>query len=221
MKITFLAMTAIVALSASASAATQNGQDNPSPSAALRMQIDEGVRTGAISRRDTPALRDGLRELVMMERQFSPGGISRREGTILQQRGSELGRQIDFAERNGGSEVAGDDSRAAWDARYDRDHKAASEARNPSERSAQYGGGFSREPTSASNDRFDRPNRGDRFAGDVRVGQHFSSRMGPVPVEYRIDYQDNPQVYYGYDNQRIYRVDRRTGLILGLIDLSN
>jgi hypothetical protein len=221
MKITFLAMTAVAALSAAAPAAAKDWQDNPSQSAALRMQIDEGVRSGAISSRDTPALRDGLRELVMMERQFSLGGITRREGTILQQRGSELGRQIELAERGGGYQVAGDGGRAAWEGRYDRDHRAAWEARYLSDRSAQADSSFGREPSSASNDRFDRPNRGDRFAGDVRVGQHFSSRMGPVPVEYRTDYQDNPQVYYGYDNQRIYRVDRRTGLILGLIDLSN
>lgn len=221
MKITFLAMTAIAALSAAAPAAAQGWQDNAGQSTALRMQLDEGVRTGAISRRDTPALRDGLRELVVMERQFSLGGITRREGAILQQRGAELGRQIDLAERSGGYRVANDDSRGAWEARYDREHRAAWETRYLSDRAAQYDGGFSRDPGSASNDRFDRPNRGDRFAGDVRVGQHVSSRMGPVPVEYRVDYQDNPQVYYGYDNQRVYRVDRRSGLILGLIDLSN
>src|SRR6185503_18779377 len=106
---------------------------------------------------------------------------------------SELGRRIDLAERSGRYQVASGDSRAAWEARYDRDHRAAWEARYMSDRSAQYDGAFSRDQSSGSNDRFAGPNRGDRFAGDVRVGQHFSSRMGPMPAEYRIDYQDSPQ----------------------------
>ena len=220
MKITFLTMAAVAALSA-APAAAQSWSPNRSQSAELQMQIDDGVRSGAISRDDMPALRNGLRRLVALERQFSAGGISRREGAILDQRGTELRRQIDFAERNSGYRDAGGDSRAAWDARYDRDHRSAWEARYVSERSAQYDISSGLDAGTASNNGFDRPNRGDRFAGDVRVGQHFSSRMGPMPAEYRIDYQDSPQVYYGYDDQRIYRVDRRTGLILGLLDLSN
>ncbi|HEX4737165.1 MAG TPA: hypothetical protein VH331_06355 [Allosphingosinicella sp.] len=221
MKITFLTMAAVAALSVAAPAAAQSWYGNQSQSAGLQMQIDDGVRSGAISPADMPALRDGLHQLIALEHRFSSGGISRREAAILDQRGTELSQQIDLAEQSGGYRVAGGDSRAAWEARYDRDHRAAWEARYVSERSAQYDGGFSRDQNSGSNDRFDRPNRGDRFAGDVRVGQRFSSRMGAMPAEYRVDYQDNDQVYYGYDNQRIYRVDRRTGLILGLLDLTN
>lgn len=221
MKITFLTMAAVAALSTAAPAAAQSWHSTQSQSAELQMQIDDGVRSGAISRADTPALRDGLRRLVTLERRFSFGGISRREAAILDQRGTELRQQISLAEQSDGYRVASGDSRAAWEARYDRDHRAAWEARYMSDRAAQYDGAFSRDPSSGSNDRFSGPNRGDRFAGDVRVGQHFSSRMGPMPAEYRIDYQDGPQVYYGYDDQRVYRVDRRTGVILGLLDLSN
>jgi hypothetical protein len=220
MKITFLTMAAMAALSVAAPAAAQSWHSGQSQSAELQMQIDGGVRSGAISRADMPGLRDGLRQLVALERQFSPGGISRREGFILQQRSTELRQQIDLAER-GGYHNAGVDSRTAWEARYDRDHRAAWEARYMSERSAQYDGAFSRDQNSYSNDRFDQPNRGDRFAGDVRVGQRFSARMAALPAAYRTDYRDNDQVYYGYDDQRIYRVDRRTGLILALFDLTN
>src|SRR6185503_16745392 len=79
MKITFLTMAAVAALSAAVPAAAQGWQGNQSQSAELQMQIDDGVRSGAISRDDTPGLRDGLRQLVALERRFSAGGISRRE----------------------------------------------------------------------------------------------------------------------------------------------
>jgi hypothetical protein len=68
---------------------------------------------------------------------------------------------------------------------------------------------------------FDGPNRGDRFAGDARVGQRMSARMIAVPEQYRGAYRDDGDVYYRYDDGRIYQVDRRTNLISGLLDLLN
>ncbi|WP_165357578.1 hypothetical protein [Sphingosinicella sp. CPCC 101087] len=52
-------------------------------------------------------------------------------------------------------------------------------------------------------------------------GQRRSARMVNLPVEHVIEYRDNDQIYHGFDNGRIYQVDRRTGLILGLLDLPN
>jgi hypothetical protein len=72
---------------------------------------------------------------------------------------------------------------------------------------------------SARDDRFDRDNRGDRFAGDVRVGQVASTRMSALPELYRAEFRDDDRVYYRYDDRRIYQLDRRNGLILGLLDL--
>jgi hypothetical protein len=72
---------------------------------------------------------------------------------------------------------------------------------------------------SARDDRFDRDNRGDRFAGDVRVGQVASTRMSALPELYRAEFRDDDRVYYRYDDRRVYQLDRRNGLILGLLDL--
>jgi hypothetical protein len=219
MKIAFLSMAAVAAFSIPPAAA-QDWHGSSGQSSRLQTEIEDGVRSGAFSSRDVPALRKSLRQLMTMERRFAPGGISGREGEILEQHGAALSQQIDFAVRNRGYHAANPESRAAWEARYDSDHRAAWDARYLSERSAQYdAGGLA--ANAGSTDRFSAPNRGDRFAGDVRVGQRFSSRMGPIPAEYRIDYRDSDQVYYGYDDQRIYRVDRRSGLILGLLDLPN
>jgi hypothetical protein len=222
MKLTFLTMAAIATVSVAAPAAAQNWQSSSSQSAALQMEIDEGARSGTIARSDMPALRNSVRQLAALERRFSAGGISRWEAGVLEQRSNALRQQIDGVAQNGGGygETNGE-RRAAWEADYDRQHRAAWDARYVSERSALYDREAGRSPGRDSADRFDRPNRGDRFAGDVRVGQRASNRMRALPAEYRIDYQDNQQVYYGYDDQRIYRIDRRSGLILGMLDLPN
>ncbi len=71
----------------------------------------------------------------------------------------------------------------------------------------------------ASNPRFDRPNRGDRFAGDVGIGDAYSPRMVALPARYRDEFRDGDEYYYRYDDNRIYQVDLVTGTILRLLDL--
>jgi hypothetical protein len=41
-----------------------------------------------------------------------------------------------------------------------------------------------------------------------------------LPSQYRNDYVDNEQVYYGYDNGRIYQIDRQSQMILALLDIA-
>lgn len=63
--------------------------------------------------------------------------------------------------------------------------------------------------------------RGDRYSGDLRVGQHFSDRQVALPVQYRTRYQDDRRSYYRYDANRVYQIDRSSGLILAMFDVSN
>lgn len=226
MKTIFMTMAAVSALALTAPASAQPWNSHQTHSAELRMQIDAGVESGAISRQEMTPLRDSLRQLVALERQFSANGISGREHASLQQRSATLRRQITLAERSGPARTeydgrGGGERRAAWEDRYDREHRADWEARYTTERLAAWESRFGRDQRSDSNARFDRPNRGDRFAGDARVGQRYPARMVNLPAEYIIDYRNNDQVYYGFDEGRIYQVDRRTGLILGLLDLHN
>jgi anti-sigma28 factor (negative regulator of flagellin synthesis) len=67
----------------------------------LRDQIQQGVQRGTISRGEAQPLRDRLRELTRLERQYSRGGFSRSEQRVLQQRIQSLRQQIQYAERNG------------------------------------------------------------------------------------------------------------------------
>jgi hypothetical protein len=230
MKTIFPTLAAFAVLAAAAPAAAQpwadhGDSDHSTRSGELQMQIDAGVRSGSISRAELPMLRTGLQQLVRLERQYGAGGISGREHASLQQRSNALRQQIDLAERTGGRyDTAGRfdrEGRATWEAGYDRDHRAAWNERYERERTAAWDGRFGADGRLASGERFDRPNRGDRFNGDVRVGQRYSARMVALPAEYRIEYRDTDNFYYGFDDDRIYQVDRRTGLILGLLDITN
>jgi hypothetical protein len=60
---------------------------------------------------------------------------------------------------------------------------------------------------------------GDRFSGDARIGQRATSRIVSMPVQYRGEYVDTDQIYYGYDNGRVYQIDRQSEIILALLDM--
>ena len=230
MKYIFMTMAAVSALGLAAPAASQPWSGNRDQSQALQSRIDDGVRSGAISRREALPLRDSLRRLVRLEGQFGSNGYSGRENAMLSQRSAQLRRQIGMAERSGAS----GDRRAEWQGRDEDErgsrwddrsrNRAGSSDRDEIERYARWNDGTAdRKPLgremSRFDDRFDRANSGDRFVGDVRVGQAASARMTALPEQYRARFADDERVYYRYDDRRIYQVDRRNGLVLGMLDL--
>lgn len=223
MKIIYLTTAALLA---AAPAAAQPWQGQRTQSATLQIQLDAGVRSGTISQRELPPLRESLRQLAMRERQFSPGGISGRENAVLQQEGNTLRQQIAFASSQRGNGYGNGrydtDQRAGWEARYDREHRAAWEERYMTDRNAAWESGDGRDGRDdryGSSSRFEASNRGDRFAGDVRVGQRATRRMTDLPDQYRDEYRDSDEVYYRFDSDRIYEIDRSNGTILRLFDL--
>ena len=236
MKTMLMTMTALAALAVAAPASAQSWNGQRSQIGELQMQLDAGIRSGAITRREAMPLRSSLRQLIGLERQFSPNGFTGRENAALRQRSNLLSRQIRMAERDGyardrgagwddrdddrraGWEDRDDDRRAGWDDR-DGDRRDGSENYRDNDRRAGWDGRNDRQDGYAMDARFDRPNLGDRFAGDARVGHPASLRMVALPERYRNEFRDTQDVYYRYDNRRIYRINRRTDMILGLFDL--
>ena len=212
-------MTALAALSVAMPATAQPWNGHRTHSGELQMQIEAGFDSGAISHNEATTLRNRLRQLVRLERRFSPNGISGRENAVLQQHSNALRQQISLAERSGYGRS--DRDRAAWDDRYDREHRADWESRYVRDREAAWASRDRRDGRFGSAARFDRPNRGDRFAGDARIGQHTSMRMTALPRQYREEFRDDQDFYYRYDDGRIYQIDRRTDLILRLLDVTS
>jgi hypothetical protein len=215
MKIIFLTMAAAICVASPAAA--QPWQAQRGQSVELQTEIDAGVRSGAISQRELAPLRESLRQLTMLERQLGIGGLTGREHATLQQRGNALRQQIGFAAESRGGGRFDNSDRAGWEARYDSEHRAAWEDRYMSDRRAAWNSG--RQGGFAGGNRFEASNRGDRFAGDARIGQRASRRMVDLPDQYRGEFRDSDEVYYRYDSERVYEFDRDTGLIVRLFDL--
>ena len=191
----YLMMAGVAALSLATTASAQWGNER-TYSHQLQVQIDSGVRQGTISRNESFELREDLGRLVRLERQFSPNGISGREHATLMQHSTSLAKDIRIASRD--PNRRGDQS-ASWDG-------------CATDRNAAYGNYI--------DPRFSGQHRGDRFIDDIRIGQRATARIGQMPVQYRGDYVDNEDIYYGYDNGRIYQIDRQSRLILALLDIA-
>jgi len=158
----------------------------------LQVQLEAGIREGAISRREGIGLREELSRLVRLERRFSPNGISGREHAELLRRSTALDKDIRDASRfhNGFRNET-----ATWESGSVNGHWVPDA-------------------------RFAGLHPGDRFNGDARIGQHATTRMVNLPAEYRGQYVDNARVYYGYDNGRVYQIDRQSQMILALLDIA-
>jgi hypothetical protein len=112
MKKILLSMAAVSALAIGAPVAAQyqnqgygngNYQANVNGNVAARIgqlqaRIQAGVQSGAISRQEAQPLRQQLRQLTQLERQYSINGLSGQERADLQQRIRNLRQQIQYAE---------------------------------------------------------------------------------------------------------------------------
>lgn len=199
MKYVYMTMAAVSALAAAAPVAAQPWNGSQSNSAQLEMHLDGGIQSGAITRREATPLRTSLGELIRMERSFGRNGFNRSERNTLQLRSASLNRLILRAERNGNRTAI------AYDRNGGRDF-AENDLR-----------GKDGKDDSVADAR--RDNRGDRFAGDLRVGQHFSDRQVTLPTQYRARYRDSDASFYRYDDDRIYQIDRSSGLIMAMFDI--
>ena len=111
MKKIIIALAATTAIAAAAPAAAQYAGGNIQlRTDQLQTQLQAGVQSGAITRTEAMPLREQLRQLTRLERQYSQGGFSLQERSELQSRMASLRQGIRMAARNG-------------DGRYDRDDR--------------------------------------------------------------------------------------------------
>ena len=227
MKKIILSMAAISALAIAAPAAAQysnngyqnsgNGYQNNANAngnitdriAQLRMRLQAGVQSGAITRREAVPIRQQLQLLNRLERQYSVNGIDGRERNDLQQRIRSVRQQLRAAD--GGNQ-------ARWD-RYDDEDGYG--------RNGQYG----RNTDDDRDGRWDDDRQGDyrqpaqrggiagifdalTGGGGLRVGQRASGNLYDVPNEYRRQFRDGNGAYYRSDGRQIYQIDARTDTVV-------
>lgn len=182
---------AVVAAIAIATPASAQSDQVRTYSRQLGVQIDNGVSQGSISPSEAVKLRAKLGKLVQLERSFTPDGISGPEYAILFQRSAALSKDTRVASSNPSRD---DYPPLTWVSRNSNGHWIPDA-------------------------RFAGLHPGDRFTGDARIGQHVTAGTVSMPVQYRSEYVDTDQIYYGYDNGRVFQIDRKTQLILALLDI--
>ena len=236
MKKILLGMAAVSALAVGAPAAAQqylgnyqnNGYQNgynvngslEARIGQLQTRIQTGVQSGTITRQEAVSLRQQLRQLRQVERQYSMNGLSGQERADLQLRLRNLRQQIRYAEggRNGQYSQGGqydrdyddddrysdrmDRNRDGYDDRdYDRDGRWDDDYEGGYQQPAQRGGiGGIIDSVLGT--------------GGLRVGQRVSGNLYAVPYEYRNQFRDSNYAYYRSDGRQIYQIDARTQTVV-------
>jgi hypothetical protein len=241
-----IALAATTAFAGAAPAAAQYGMGGNGQirSDQLQMQLQAGVRSGAISRAEAMPLREQLMQLTRLERLYARDGISGRERADLQHRINTVRQGIRLAERAGDGRYGRDDDRYgrdddsyARDGGYDRnndgwddrdgnrDGRWDVDARNDSNRDGWDDRDSDRDGRWDNDEGYGREQVSDRGMvgqildrvtgnGGLRVGQRISADLGAVPYSYRSQYRDGASAYYRSDGRQIYRIDPRTQTVV-------
>jgi hypothetical protein len=240
-----IALAATTAFAGAAPAAAQYGAGNgPIGSGQLQLQLQAGVRSGAISRAEAMPLREQLMQLTRLEQIYARQGISGRERADLQHRINSLRQGIRMAERTGDGRYGRDDDRYSrgddgygrdggydrnndgWDDRdSNRDGRWDVDARNDSNRDGWDDRDLNRDGRWDNDQGYGRDQVADRGLvgqvfdrvtgnGGLRVGQRVSSDLAAVPYPYRSDYRDGAGTYYRSDGRQIYQIDARTQTVV-------
>jgi hypothetical protein len=128
MKKLIIAIAATTAFAGAAPAAAQYaGANMQLRTDQLQSQLQAGVQSGAITRAEAMPLRDQLRQLTQLERQYAQGGFTMQERTDLQNRRASLRQGIRIAMRNGDDRY---DRDGRYDDRYGRDCPPGLEKKN-------------------------------------------------------------------------------------------
>ena len=129
MKKFIIALAATTAFAGAAPAAAQFGGNVQLRTDRLHTELQAGVRSGAITRAEAIPLREQLRRLTQLERQYARGGFSAGERSELQSRSASLRQGIRIAlhndddrwDRDGRDDRWDRDDRDGRDGRWDRD----------------------------------------------------------------------------------------------------
>lgn len=175
----------------------------------LRVRIQTGVQSGAISRQEALPLRTGLRSLTQLERRYSRNGLNDQETRDLQMRLRSLRQDVRRADQ--GANGRYDD----WDRQNGRDDDRYDDR--------DYGREDRRDDD--DDDRYRQPEQRGGLGGVIdgvlgrntatlEVGQRAPSDLYGVPYEERDRYRDTDRSYYRSDGRQIYQIDARTQTVI-------
>jgi hypothetical protein len=174
----------------------------------LRARLQAGVQNGSITRGEAAPIRDQIRQINQLERQYAVNGLSGQERADLQQRLRMVRQQLRVAD-NGANGRYGQ-----WDAEdgYNQGYQ-------------QQGYGQGAQPYQQG---YGQPAQQGGIAGilsqvlgggGLQVGQRATANLYGVPYQYQGQYRDGNGVYYRSDGRRIYQIDARTQTVVRIFSM--
>lgn len=197
--------------------------------ARLQARIDTGVQTGTISRSEARPLRQQLRALVQLERQYRVNGLTNQERQVLQQRLRGLRQELRIAEGrqpNANGQYGDEDSydrqgqynqQGQYGQQYDRvDRNNDGYDDRDLNRDGRYDTRDDEQPAQRGGlgGIVDRVLGGTGLAGGLRVGSRDPGNLGGVPYDYQDRYRDGNGSYYRSDGRTIYQMDTRDRTVI-------
>ena len=172
----------------------------------LEDRLWEGIDSGAIDRNERRTLRQDVRQLARLERQYSSDGLTQQERRDLQQRMRSVRQQLQVAD-------GGNNARYAdWDRDWDRDEGYGQDNRyrEVGEVCTQQRTGLSvilRNLLGADN--------------CLRVGERVgaTASLGALPSQYRNEFRDRSGITYRYLEGNVVEIDTRTSVVNRIYDV--
>ena len=238
MKKLLIAATALGALATAAPAAAQyanqGGYANVNAGGAVGVQnriarletrIQAGVQAGTIDRSEARGLRQQLRDITRLERQYSRNGLSQQERADLQLRVRAFRDQLAMADGRGGGQYGygnqgygngGYGNQGYGNGGYDNgDYGQGGPYEAYCEDDNRGGGGLGGIIDSI----FGGGNNNNDCRTELRVGQRVSGNLGGVPSNLRYRFRDGGGVYYRSDGRNVYQIDARTQTVVRIYDI--
>ncbi|TFI59494.1 hypothetical protein E2493_04705 [Sphingomonas parva] len=165
--------------------------------ARLDARLQSGISAGTVSSAEARTLRQQLRALSRLERQYSRNGLTQAERQDLQQRIRTFRQDLALADGRGNRYGSNDDL-------YDDDYTGQGGPYEEVQCERQGGIGGLIGSVFGGNDDCD----------GLQVGERVSGNLGTLPSSYRSQFRDGNGIVYRTDGRQIYQIDTRTNTVL-------
>jgi hypothetical protein len=180
----------------------------------LQIRLQEGVQAGTITRGEATPIRQQIRDLTRLDRQYSANGYTGQERAALQQRIRQVRQQLRVADNGANGRYN------QWDVEdgYTQGYQQPNQQGYNQGYQQPYQQGY-QQPQQG----YQQPQQQGGIAGVIgqllgvgglQVGQRVSGNLYGVPTQYQNQYRDGNGVYYRSDGRRIYQIDARNDTVI-------
>jgi hypothetical protein len=180
----------------------------------LQIRLQEGVRAGTITRGEATPIRQQIRDLTRLDRQYSANGYTGQERAALQQRIRQVRQQLRVADNGATGRYN------QWDVEdgYTQGYQQPNQQGYNQGYQQPYQQGY-QQPQQG----YQQPVQQGGIAGVIgqllgvgglQVGQRVPNNLYGVPSQYQGQYRDGNGVYYRSDGRRIYQIDARNDTVI-------